>query len=316
MRLHIVAMVGNLITPGLSAMMMGRMGSWPVMYVSVASSAISVLGTRFLPETKPKTVEEDGEASLAGGRGSASTGAAATWRHFAAMAKESVAMIKSRSLVLVLAASLVSIALVYSTMQFLAQFSSKRYGLPLSETGYLLSVGGFGNLITIVFVMPAVAVWLRADSTPKPFRQADDRSRDLMLAKLSGASAIVGGLCMAAAPTIPTFIGGMVILSLASGFSSILRSLVVVYVDVTQRTRAFTIFMISETIGSGYAHPMLAGLFSLGMRYGGIWIGLPYFGVAVGCVLAVGFLMFVRMPQQPLDEGHESGGEVEDDGWP
>jgi MFS family permease len=307
-------MIGNLIAPVLSAAMMEKTGPWPVLFLALGVTGLSAVIMLFVPETKRAKQAQAEAISPTLVDLSGATGAKARVMHLVSRAKESLSIFKSWNVVLFFAVSLALSPVVFSTLQFMVQFSSKRYGVSLSQTGYLLSVYGFANLIAILFLLPAAAKHLRTESTPRPFFQADDRKRDLLLARLSALFYGLGALLMALAPTIPPFIGGLIVLAVGSGASGLLKSLCAVYVDEEHTTRLYTMYSIADTVGSVFVQPMLAGLFALGMKLGGTWIGLPYLAVVGGCVLAVVLLAFVRLPQRPLDEGHESGDEHEETG--
>jgi len=102
------------------------------------------------------------------------------------------------------------------------------------------------------------------------------------------------------------------VLALGSGHSSFARALMSVHVDVEHRSRLFTLVGMLETAGTMYAGPLLAGLFSVGMRKGGGWIGLPYLVLAGFAVVALVVLLFVRLPgaQDVSGENEERDREV------
>lgn len=65
------------------------------------------------------------------------------------------------------------------------------------------------------------------------------------------------------------------------------------YVDPVFQSRLFSVICMIEVIGSFYGSPMMAGLFTLGLRLGGGWICLPYYGLALLCAFCIGILFFV-----------------------
>lgn len=112
---------------------------------------------------------------------------------------------------------------------------------------------------------------------------------------------IIASLVLGLAPNLALFITGLVILALGTGCASLIRTLLSFYVDPEHRSRLFGIVGMIEIIGSIYARPMLAALFSLGMKLGGQWIGLPYYSVTVLFAAITVLFVFVRVPRKPGD---------------
>ncbi|KAK6215273.1 major facilitator superfamily transporter [Colletotrichum tabaci] len=304
MTVHLSSMAGNLFAPAVAGWMMERTGPWVVEWISLTGFATLFFTIHLIPETKtaaqvlpdPIADEPEAESPVVG-----------TIQHTLHRLRESLSLLASPSLVMLLVATLSSYPVVLSTLQFMTIFASKRYHVSLSQTGYLLSLYGLGVFFTIVAILPGVSKLLASPKTPEPLRFTDDNRRDLFLARVSSVALLLGALSMAASPTIGAFIGGLAILSLGSGWGSYVRSLCAVYVDAAHRTRLYSIISVVETVGMTFTEPMLAGLFGLGMRLGGLWIGLPYVGVAGFCIAALGLLLFVRLPPPEGKGAHASG---------
>ncbi|GKT41448.1 efflux pump ustT [Colletotrichum spaethianum] len=306
MAVHLSSMIGNLCAPAIAGWMMERTGPWPVMWVALSGFATLFFTIHLIPETKPAAqvlpdpIADEREAS---------SFVVGNIQHMFHRLKESLSLLKSPSLILLLVATLSSYPVILSTYQFMTIFASKRYHVSLSQTGYLSSLYGLGVFLAIVAILPGISKLLASRRAPKPLQFIDDNARDLFLARASSAALLLGAVCMAASPSIGAFIGGLAILSLGSGWGSYVRSLAAIYVDAAHRTRLYSIISLVETVGMTYAQPMLAGLFTLGMRLGGFWIGLPYLGVAGFCLAALGLLLLVRLP--PAEKGkHASGDEA------
>ncbi|GKT92273.1 major facilitator superfamily transporter [Colletotrichum tofieldiae] len=300
---HLSSTIGNLCAPAIAGWMMERTGPRPVMWVSIAGIATLMFTIHLIPETKPAAqVSQDPIAD----EPEADSPVFGAIQHAFHRLRESLSLLKSPSLILLLVATLSSYPIVLSTYQFMTIFASKRYHISLSQTGYLSSLYGLGVFLTIIAILPGVSKLLASPSAPKPLRFTNDNERDLFLARVSSAALLFGALSMAASPSIGAFIGGLAILALGAGWGSYVRSLCAVYVDAAHRTRLYSIISLVETAGMTYTQPMLAGLFSLGMDLGGFWIGLPYLGVAGFCMAALGLLLLVRLP--PPEKGtHASG---------
>ncbi|KAI3546267.1 major facilitator superfamily transporter [Colletotrichum filicis] len=312
MAVHLASMIGNLCAPAIAGWMMERTGPWPVMWLAYAGFATLLFTIHLVPETKPPAAKVSSDPIADSPE--ADSPVIGTIQHTLARLKESIALLKNPSLVILMVATLSSYPVVMSTYQFMTIFASKRYHVSLSQTGYLSSLYGFGVFLTIIAVLPALSRLLASAKAPKPLRYTDDHERDLFLGRLSSVALLLGALTMSASPTIGAFIGGLAILALGSGWGSYVRSLCAVYVDAAHRTRLYSIISLVETAGQTYTQPMLAGLFSLGMKLGGAWIGLPYLGVAGFCVAALGLLLMVRLPPAEGKGPHAMGDDGEDVG--
>ena len=309
MIMHLVSMLGNGLGPGIASAMMRVLGPWPVFVFAVSLMGFSLVGVLCLPEGQRAARQYDAaEVEPTRPKATVWTRIRSGARHVALRLGESLAIINSWSLVMFIAGGALAVPTIYSTTQFMAQYASKRFVMPIAQAGYLLSIWGLGNLVVILFVVPVVARLVRADATPRPFRQPDDRRRDLFMARGSAAFYAVGSLAMAAAPSVTPFIAGLLLMSVGSGFGSYVRSLVVLFVDAEHRTRLLSIQFICEQVGSVVASPFLAGLFTLGLKLKGFWVGLPYLGV--GCLTFLSFLLLlaVRLPGQKSVA--DAGGDV------
>ncbi|KAF6811789.1 major facilitator superfamily transporter [Colletotrichum sojae] len=306
MRVHLASMIGNLCAPAISGWMMERTGPWPVVWLAFGLFSTLIFTIHLVPETKPvdqvpstltPTANEPEETSIKN-----------SIRHVFLRLKESLTLLESPSVVVLLVALLGYYPVIMSTAQFMSIFASRRFHVSLSQTGYLSALYGLGVLLAVIFFLPAFSRLLASPTAPKQFRFPDDHQRDLFMARVSSVAFLIGSLVMSASPTVGSFIFGLAILSLGTGWGSYVKSISTVFVDAAHRTRLYSIMSLVEMVGQTYAEPMLAGLFSLGMRMGGLWIGLPYLGVAGFCALALMLLLIVRLPDQESKRTAEEGG--------
>ncbi|KAI0596519.1 major facilitator superfamily domain-containing protein [Biscogniauxia sp. FL1348] len=290
MRLHAASLSGNLMSPALSSLLMSRTGGpWASLWVAVALLSTSALSFYlFLPETLTTTTT--------------------TTKHPSSrIIRESLSILRPRSLVLLLASALGSAPVLFATaLQFMAQFVSKRYGLRLAQTGYVQSGYGAAQIVQALGVLPLLSRWWRVRSSSSSSSSSDsEHRRDLSLALWSYAVLFLGVVVLGVSPSLGGFVLGLALTALGSGFGSLSKSLMSLYVDPAHRSRLFSLVGMVEVLGSVYAHPMLAGLFTLGMKLGGGWIGLPYYGLAVLVAACGSLLLFVRLPKSAAGEQPE-----------
>lgn len=300
MAAHLSSMIGNLGSPIIAGWMMERTGPWPVMWISLFGFATVGYAIHLIPETRPAA-----QASLDTMTDESTISTAAHYRP--RQLKEFLSLIKLPSLVLLLVTMLTLFPITLSTYQFMIIFASRRYQISTSQTGFLSFFYGFSVIVVIIAILPGVSKLLSSPKTPKALRFSNSNKRDLFLARVSSVILLLGSLCLAVSPNVSAFTGGLVLLSLGSGWGSYARSLCALYVDSAHRTQLYSITSLIETAGMIYAQPMLAGLFGLGMDLGGFWIGLPYLGCVCFCAASLGLLLLVRLPAPEGGDNHVSG---------
>ncbi|KAI1342802.1 major facilitator superfamily transporter [Xylariaceae sp. FL0016] len=322
MKSHVGSLCGNLMSPAIASAMMSKTGPWPPLWLAVGLLAISAVSILFVPETlaaKQKQQQKGAGHPGASTPGDEPTGLRAQVAHTISRFRESLSVFNSPSLIMLLITALASQPVTYATLQFMTQFISKRYALPLSQTGYVQSLYGAAQILHALVLLPRLSralLLLPRPTAPAPapatarLRFATAERRDLYLARASYLILALGILALALAPTLALFVAGLVVMALGSAFGSLTRSTMSLYVDPAHRSRLFSVVGMVEVLGSVYAQPMLAGLFSLGMRLEGGgddgddgddgrgrgWLGLPYFGLAALVAAAGCLLCFVRLP--------------------
>lgn len=310
MRVHVASLCGNLGAPALSAVLMARAGPWPPIWIAFAVTALSGIAFLFVPETlKHQPGQEHGHELESVEYEEETTDLKSRVSHVITQFKESLSMLKSTSLILLLITCLGTPPVSYAALQFMVQFLSKRYGIELYKTGYIQSTYGAAQVVQALIILPWVTGYVMKDTTPKRIRAPDEHHRDLSLARWSYTLLAVGIFILGLAPTLSGFIFGLMLMALGSGFNSLTRSLMSLYVDPEHRSRLFSLVAMTEVVGSVYAQLFLAALFALGMKLGGGWIGLPYFGLSILIAAVATLLLFVKVPKEARSSAstHENG---------
>lgn len=255
-------------------------------------------GTAFLcfPETLHAPPGEGGARHF---------GAWARLRAWLAELRRSLAMFRTTSLVLLVGTHFTSIPIVICTSKILSLYVSKRYGIKVEETGYAQTAYGIAHVVAVLVVMPWVSDYVRKPTAPRLLHVGSDRRRDLMLARWSFTVAGLGAVALAFAPSVGAFVAALGVLALGSGASSLVRSCMALYVGPAQVARLYTIDSVVQSAGILAAEPLLAGLYTRGMRAGGAARGLPYLGVGLLALATTGLLLFVRLPP-PAKSDEES----------
>ncbi|KAK5632636.1 hypothetical protein RRF57_008350 [Xylaria bambusicola] len=270
---------------------MEKAGLWVSPPVGIGFFSLGGLALLFLPETRPsKDVSQRPEGS---GILSSESTISRVYGQFV----DSLSILKSPSLILLFLTALCSMPVMDSTLQFLNQFVSKRYEIKIAQTGYVQSTYGVASIVMTLIILPWISKVLIDPATPARYRAKNEHYRDLQLARWSYVISFLGALTLGISPTLGGFIFGLLLMAIGSGFASLSKSLMSIYVDPEHRSRLFSLVNMVEVLGSIFSQPMLAGLFSLGLRWHGVWIGLPYLGLAALIAVSGSLLLFVRIPR-------------------
>lgn len=227
--------------------------------------------------------------------------------------REALSMLNSLAVGLLFVVALTTSPVTLSTLAFLVQFVSKRYGIPISATGYVQTGYGVANMIFALAVVPYVSrLALTNERLKRILRSSNEKRRDLALAKWSFGFLIVAAIVLGLAPNLPVFCVGLFLMAAGSGYSSFTRSLISFHIKAELRSRAFALVGMVEVLGNIYSQPMLAGLFSLGLDLGGEWVGLPYLCLALLLVFSLLLLYLVKMSDMDEEDVRpESRGDME-----
>lgn len=286
------SLVGASVGPAVSSIFMEIFSPWISTLIAFFTNLAALIPLLFVPETlSPPKQDSNSEQDAESEEGRQSFRSCLSQSlHLGS----SIASLKSTSLILVLATFLTAAPEVLGTSQFLAQYISKRFGWPLSKTGYLLTLRGIIHMGILLFTLPLLSkILLRYDRAPV---------KDLVLARASVAIAAVGALFMAGS-RIGLVVTGLAVHSLGSGLAPLCRSLATSYVAPQDTSKLNTAIGIVTTTGSLFAGPALAWLFETGMKLGGTALGLPYYGLAGSFVLCLVGLIFVHPPAQEEETG-------------
>ncbi|KAI0534188.1 MFS general substrate transporter [Xylaria digitata] len=275
--------------PPLASKMIEVWSPWVPMSLSLVATALAGGIVLMVPETahSSKSPRGDGNWFGAGDQGWRIAIASRLTRVFYNSDLRSV--FKKRSVVLLLLVFMLTAPLPMGMGSMFLQYYSKRFGKSIEDAGYMLAIRGGLTIIVIGILLPVLSQCISSSSYIKlpAFR------RDLVLAQTSAAFGGIGYLLLGG-PDFVFLISGMVVLSLSTGIGPLGRSLISNLVEPSQTSQVFTIVSIVEGIGSLPAGPLLAWMFSSGMRLGGFWFGLPFFFLGGLGFLALLVLCFIN----------------------
>ncbi|KEY73320.1 hypothetical protein S7711_01436 [Stachybotrys chartarum IBT 7711] len=281
------ATAGGLLGPVLAGLLMQRFGPWVPIYIVLAITPFIFCLFAFIPETLSPASTKDVDSL---GKGSMRQQLADGVRDLVA----SLGMLKNRNIPLVLVTFLFQNARFSAYIGLLAQYISTNFGWTLAETSLLLSPLGVLNLLLLA-VLPTISKLVMSRLGYNTFE------KDLFLTRVSTFVLIVGALIEAFSHNIVLFIIGLFIGTFGAADSPLARATVSHYVEPEYTSRLYGLISIAEVAGSFLGAPVLAWLFERGLDAGGIWMGLPYFYIAVICTVAYLTLTFVQPPRTLRD---------------
>jgi len=189
------------------------------------------------------------------------------------------------------------------------RYISNRYNWTLAQAGFLLSLRAFINILLLLAIIPLISSFLLSRL------RLSSNHKDLLLVQASAIFLIFGSAIMGFAPTIGIGITGMVIWTLGTGFTALTRSLITSLVQKRHVGALYAAISIVETCSMMLGGPVQASLYALGLKWRGMWEGLPYFMLAgISAVAGVAVWWFGLLMKGRLEEGAvRLGDEVEEE---
>ncbi|PYH40629.1 MFS transporter [Aspergillus saccharolyticus JOP 1030-1] len=164
-------------------------------------------------------------------------------------------------------------------LQFVLQYASKRFAWSVAEATFLISLKGAVNLVAFLLIIPLISKILDRYLSPL--------NRDLRITHASICALIAGFAIMSVAAHPALFGLGLSFSALGWGFYMTLRSVGSALVAESHVGLFNTTIALAEAVGSMIAGPLLALLLKAGMKWEGVWMGLPWMA-ATGLYLLAG----------------------------
>ena len=295
MTVSLGSLVGGLLGPLTASALMDSTSTWVPILLSLFIQVIDLAVLVFIPETLPICKDEHDYTY----DDSLYTRVNNYIRDFAQQIKDAVAMVRQPSLSIVLFAFLMPVPIAIATGALFIQYVSKRFEWSMSAAGYLLSVRSLVNIIVVLIVLPGLSKLLLSGRVVKGLSAGE---KDKMLAQGS-AFALAVGFLLLAGPTMPVVVTGLIVKTLGAPLPSLCRSLAAYHTNAQNTSKLQTVIGITETIGLLVSAPALAWLFSMGMKLGGVWMGLPYVAMAALLSVTAAALCYVKLPAVSLVSG-------------
>lgn len=179
---------------------------------------------------------------------------------------------------------------------FLAQYISTRYSWTLAQSNFLVACRPIVSIPLFLWGLPCLK-----SRFLNPRRSSTEK--DLWLARRSIFCLTIGTLGIGLSPSIATLIPSMMVQCLGSGFVFLTRSIITTLVERDETARLFTAIEIIQAVGNVFASLSITTVFQIGLRLGGVWIGLAWMMTStLFCLVGVAIWIFRLPPNSPMPE--------------
>ncbi|KFY83753.1 hypothetical protein V500_09918, partial [Pseudogymnoascus sp. VKM F-4518 (FW-2643)] len=182
------------------------------------------------------------------------------------------------------------VVLAVQMVQLALRDVSARFHWSLAQSGYLMSVRAAIDMTVILVILPIASHLLTRPCGPA----LSTRAKDYLLALLSADAMVIGCILLAVSPPLPLVLTALAIFSLGTGFMGLCRALLTELVPGDQVASLYAAVGVVEILGSIVGGPVLAKLYGIGLEWGGVWRGGPFWVVAVVAMYCIAALLAAR----------------------
>lgn len=141
------------------------------------------------------------------------------------------------------------------------------------------------NLVLAVAVLPLINQVMLIKFKISPL------TKDVWIARTTILAMLVGTIGIGLSTSSVMLIASLVTHAFSFGYGPSVRSVLVLVAGQEHIGSLFSAISVVEIVGSLIAGPSMAAAFRIGLRWGGAWLGLPFFG-ASGLLMGAVVIMF------------------------
>ncbi|KFY14721.1 hypothetical protein V492_02449 [Pseudogymnoascus sp. VKM F-4246] len=305
------SLTAQILGPILSSNLM-KWSSYPPMILGIFMIGVGAICFLFVPESlhagaaKPAAMSPSvSPRTMSPSR--PETGLHTVVKKFLQAAVDSTSILNSTPAALLLSTFFVVI-LAVQMVQLAIRDISARFHWSLAKSGYLLSVRAAIDMTVLLVIIPIASHLLTRPRGPA----LSTRSKDYLLALLSVSAMVIGCVILAFSPPLALVLTALAMFSLGSGFMGLCRALLTELVPGDKVGSLYAAVGVVEILGSIIGGPGLAKLYGIGIKWGGLWRGGPFWLVAVVGVWCIGALLGARRAEGK-EEKNVDGIDAEED---
>lgn len=283
--------------PFAAGLLMEKISPWfPVLLVFAITPTVFVV-LLFIPETLPVkkvTTEQELEASNFSKK---------PFREAIAGICVSLSLLRNKNISLTMVSFFIQPALFAAYSSTMGQHVSKYFGWTLAQTSYLLGPPLSLFHLVVIILVPWVSSALMSPTGRFRFSVF---SKDLLLTRASLLIMICAALLEGFSREAVLFVVGLALGTLGSANGPLLRAIATSHVQPDETSRLYSLISVMDTSGAFIGGPILAQCFNVGLSRKGLWIGLPWFYVALLLSIAFVGLLFLRAPPKKPQSADET----------
>lgn len=287
LRLSFGAVLGTLVGPFAAGLLMEKINPWfPVLLVFALTPTVFIV-LLFIPETLPikkPPAEQEADAPDISKK---------PLREALAEIRVSLSLLRNKNISLAMVNFFIQPALFAAYSSTMGQHVSKYFGWTLAQTSYLLGPPLSLLHLVVITLVPWISSVLMS---PTGRFRLSVFSNDLFLTRASLVLMICAALLEGLSREVVLFVVGLAIGTLGSANGPLLRAIATSYVQPDETSRLYSLISVMDTTGALIGGPILAQCFNVGLSRKGLWIGLPWFYVALLVAIAFVALLFLRPP--------------------
>lgn len=276
---------------------MEKINPWfPVLLVFVLTPTVFII-LLFIPETLPikqtPAEQEPGSSDIS----------KKPFREALAEIRVSLSLLQNRNISLAMVSFFIQPALFAAYSSTMGQHVSKYFGWTLAQTSYLLGPPLSLLHLVVIILVPWISSVLML---PTGRFRLSVFSKDLFLTRASLFLMICAALLEGFSREAVLFVIGLALGTLGSANGPLLRAIVTSHVQPDETSRLYSLISVMDTSGALIGGPILALCFNVGLSRKGLWIGLPWFYVALLITVAFVALSFLRPPPKKPQTADET----------
>ncbi len=179
------------------------------------------------------------------------------------------------------------------------------------QAGLVSSVTLVSNLAIIAVLFPLASKWL--------LQTRSAISKDIWLARFGLLALIIGSFATGLAPTRLLFVIAVLVYRMSGSYTPSIISLIASVAGIRgandeHASLVYLCIAFMRCVGQLTAGPLLAAFLTLGLKWGGAWLGLPFVFAGFLQILAAAIVFTVRdKTEAARGEDATEEGEAEDE---
>ncbi|KAE9362765.1 MFS general substrate transporter [Stipitochalara longipes BDJ] len=180
-------------------------------------------------------------------------------------------------------------------LNLMVQLASERFHWGLGDASFIIPIYSIAVFLVLIIALPSVYHVLSTR-----FRMSSMR-KDLIVARGSQLTFILGSLGIALGFVPALFIAGTIVFACGAGFPAAARSLITSLVHPDEVSRLYAFLAVIETIGQLIYGLLLSKAFGWGLNLGGLWSGMAFLACALLFAVVGSPIWLVREPTPEMD---------------